>query len=66
MVVSEGSIQLSVIENDNGRRNDHRLSHLYSVDAGQNIDGVGTKYCKHPHVYVIAYAKVDGTPYPRT
>ena len=66
VVMAEVPTQRHQIEDHQTGGNDDTLTNLEAVNACKYIDGIGTEYCKHPHVYVIAYAKVDGTPYPRT
>ena len=58
MVVAQDSVHFPEIEDSNGGGNDDGLANLQTVDARQDVDGVGAEHGQHPHEHVVQNPQV--------
>lgn len=59
VIVTQWTVELLEIEDDDGAGNDNGLAHLDAIDAGQDVDGVGTKDGQHAHVDIVEETQVN-------
>ena len=45
--------QLKQVEEEGGASDDSKLPNLNAIDPRQNVDGISTENCQHPHVDVV-------------
>ena len=49
------TLKFNDVKHQEGHGNDEGLAGLHTINPSKNVDGIGTKHGKHPHVHIVKY-----------